>query len=38
MEAPRQAGAGTLWLVVWLLFVPVAGARAAPPAGSGPMR
>jgi hypothetical protein len=31
MEAPRQAGAGTLWLVVWLLFVPVAGARAAPP-------
>ena len=31
MEAPRQAGAGIPWLVVWLLFVPVAGARAAPP-------
>lgn len=31
MEAPRQRGAGPLWLVVWLLFVPAAGARAAPP-------
>ncbi|WP_205525683.1 hypothetical protein [Pyxidicoccus trucidator] len=31
MEAPRQTGAGTLWLAAWLLFVPVAGARAAPP-------
>jgi hypothetical protein len=31
MDTPRQTGAGTLWLAVWLLFVPVVGARAAPP-------
>ncbi|WP_246357119.1 hypothetical protein [Pyxidicoccus fallax] len=31
MSAPRQAGAGTLWLAGWLLLVPVFGARAEPP-------
>lgn len=31
MSAPRQAGAGTLWLAGWLLLVPAVGARAEPP-------
>ena len=31
MSAPRQAGAGTLWLAGWLLLAPAMGARAEPP-------